>query len=121
MKQLALLFVAVILLGACGRDELISEEMNDDTKQVLDIIQEAVTDNRETAMSEWDTIIEYEVKYDSKLEDKELSVDEELLESFMSDVISLHDADLTLASHNDKLQKKIDDVRHYMKTGKVKE
>lgn len=118
MKRSLILLTITLLLTACGSvNENITEEMHKDVEQVLTTIETSLEKEREPTIEEWDTIIEFQVKYDSRLNDGELSDDERLLETLMEGLISKVDNKQSLDTANERLKKEIEETRTFMKTG----
>lgn len=117
MKRLIMVSLALLLLSACGRNENISEGMEKDTEQILALIEEAAEEKRESTLDEWDTLIEYEVKYEGMKDREEFKGDEELLYAKVRTIYMMNEDKGTLDSVDDNIIAKIEDARHFMKTG----
>ena len=120
MKRLILMSIALLLLTACGRNENISEGMEKDTEQVLALIEEAAEEKRESTLDEWDTLIEYNVKYEGMKEREEFKGDEELLYAYVKTIYMLNEDKGTLESVDDNILTKIEEARYFMKNGENK-
>ncbi|QUG41570.1 hypothetical protein KD050_20235 [Psychrobacillus sp. INOP01] len=92
--------------------------MHKDVEQVLTTIETSIERDREPTIEEWDILIEYQAKYDSKLVDGELSDDERLLDTLMDSLISKVDNQQSLDTATERLKEEIKETRTFMKTGK---
>lgn len=92
--------------------------MHKDVEQVLTTIETSLEKDREPTIEEWDILIEYKAKYDSKLVDGELSDDERLLDTLMDSLISKVDNQQSLDTAKERLKEEIKEIRTFMETGK---
>jgi len=118
MKRLLILLTLTLLVTACGSvNENITVEMHTDVEQVLITIENSLEKDREPTIEEWDTFKEYKEKYDSKVNDGELSDDERLLDTLVEGLISKVDNKQSLDSADKRLKGEIEEIRTFMKKG----
>lgn len=118
MKRILIIFSLALLLTACGSvNENITEEMHTDVEHILTIIETSIEKNREPTIEEWDTFNEYKAKYETKLNDGELSDDERLLETLTDGLISKVDNKQSLDAADKRLKGEIEEIRKFIKKG----
>lgn len=118
MKKALLIMLSTLLLASCGSPKTdIRDTIKEDTERVLEIFEVAAQTESEPSSKEWDTLIAYEVKYESMKDREELTPDEEITESYISGIRQQHDNKSALPSANEEILEDIEKTRHFMKTG----
>ena len=126
LKRLIMIGLALLLLTACGREihENISEEMVEDTEQIISIFDETIKEDRELSNKEVKTFERYKIKYETKKENPEVypegfSEEEIRLYGLTDVMIDDYDRIVTLSSDHEDYETQRDRLYRVIETGKI--
>ena len=126
MKKLAAI-ILILFLAACGGEKVhenISEDMVNDTNQILDIMDEAVESGNDLSDRDWDTFDSYYAKYNGKLENPDATVgglteEEERLFILVSNIIEHPEFYYTLESDKEDYANQKRTIQNVIETGEI--
>ena len=125
MKKLAAI-ILILFLAACGSTvhENISEEIVNDTNQILDIMDEAVESGDDLSDRDWETFDSYYAKYNGKLDNPDATVgglteEEERLFILVSNIIEHPEFFYTLESDKEDYENQKSTIQNVIETGEI--
>jgi uncharacterized protein YxeA len=117
MKKVVALLIMLALLSACGNQTDIRENMLNDTNQVIDIIEEIASTDREEKAEETELLSQYKAKYK---DNAEMSHNEKMVQSMTMNLMNLHNNKAVIESANEIALEEVSEIRDYIKTGEAK-
>lgn len=125
MRKVLVLLLMAILLSACGGiHENISEDMANDTEQVISIFESAIDEDRDFTEREEAVFINYQAEYNVKRDnpdvyDDEFTEEENRLLILTTNMIDMADSLTLLSSDTENFESNRDRIRRVIETGEI--
>lgn len=121
MKKLLLFVILAFALMGCGdkvHDE-IREDMADDTKQILTIMDQVIADNSDLSEKDEEVFDQYYIKYSAMKKASELTEEEDRLFILVEHIIENPQFYTTLESDKESYENTKKDINNVIKTGQI--